>query len=466
MTPLGRHRRSAKECVVTATPLGSPAAPTNVTGDVAANMLSTVFGNLFPPLAMLISAPLLAHALGVDGRGAVAAANAPLVLATTIATLGVPNAVTYVVARSPGAVRRVTTWGLWLILAAGLVSTVTVALASRILAGDDPEITGLIVVAALAIVPTLLLSVIRGTASGLHQWGMVAQERIVSAAIRLITLLVLMLTSTLNPLTATIITATGPVFGGLVYLRLRSVSPRREDAPRVPGRLLLSYGFRTWIGAISGVLLLRLDQTVMTPLAGAYELGLYAVAATIADVPLIINSAVRDVTFSADAAESTDARLGASARISFTASGLLGLFTGVTMIWWLPLLFGREFAPALPSAALLIAASVLGTPGSIAGAGLAARGHPGLRSASLAAAALISVFALLILVPRYGAVGGALATLLGALVASNGNIIFLWKLHGVSPRIFYGFRRSDLDLVFRFSKRMLRRLRPGLSGGT
>ncbi len=64
-------------------------------------MLFTLVGNFFPPLAMLISAPILAQALGVDGRGEVAAATAPLILVITAATFGIPDAVTYVIARTP-----------------------------------------------------------------------------------------------------------------------------------------------------------------------------------------------------------------------------------------------------------------------------------------------------------------------------------------------------------------------------
>jgi len=129
----------------------------------------------------------------------------------------------------------------------------------------------------------------------------------------------------------------------------------------------------------------------------------------------------------------------------------------VTMVWWLPLLFGADFSPAIPITVVLLLAAVLGTPGSIAGAGLSARGRPGLRSSSLVISCLINVGLLFLIVPTYGAMGAAIATLVGSLIAANANIFFLWKIFDLSPLEFYGFRRSDWRTSVRFARRMLRR---------
>jgi Na+-driven multidrug efflux pump len=55
--------------------------------------------------------------------------------------------------------------------------------------------------------------------------------------------------------------------------------------------------------------------------------------------------------------------------------------------------------------------------------------------------------------------GAAIATLVGSLIAANANIFFLWTIFGLSPREFYGFRRSDWRTSVRFARRMLRRAR-------
>ncbi len=430
-------------------------------GNIAGNVVATVVGNLFPPLALLVTAPLLAHELGVTGRGQVAGATAPLILVITAVTFGIPQALTFAVARSPAVLRLARRRALELIVLGGVVATAAVILAAQWLAGDDPKLPHLIVVAALAIVPGLVLTVLRGTAAGLHQWRSVALEQFISSAAELLVLVVLAVAGHLTPLTATLVLAFSPITGAFAYLRQLRAAPADAplDDPLAGRRHLLHYGMRTWVGAVSGILLSRLDQTIMTPLADAHQLGFYATAVTVSQIPLVINSAVRDVTFSADASETVNERLAAAARISSTASAAVGLVVGVTMVWWLPILFGDAFRPAVPVAAVLIVAVVLGTPGSIAGAGLGARGRPGLRSASLVVACIVNLGLLFVLVPPYGAMGAAWATLVGNLFSANGCIYFLWRRFGVPPIDVYGFRRADWRLVMEFVESARRRLR-------
>jgi O-antigen/teichoic acid export membrane protein len=419
-------------------------------------------GNAFPPLVALFSGPILAQALGVDGRGAVAAATAPLALVVTLATFGVPEAVTWVVARYPALARNAAGRGLALLTVAGLLAMAAVAVSAPWLSGGSPPVTQLILLASLAIVPNLLVGVLRGVASATQSWRLVAIERILTSSLRLLVLIPFWLTGTLTPLVATLTVAVMPVAGAAVYLgRMRSLPPRAHDVPavaRVSG--LLGYGVRVWVGSLSGMLLSRIDQVLLTPLAGTYQLGLYVVAVSVSELPLIINQAVRDVTFVTDAAESVDDRLTSSARISTFLCAAAALVLGVSMLWWLPFLFGEDFRDALPVAGVLLAAVVLGTPGSIGGSGLSARGRPGLRSVSLTVACVVNIGLLVLLAPVLGAMGAALATLAGNLISSNLNLVFLARIYGIRPLAFYGLRLTDLATLARFARRFAARL-PG-----
>lgn len=430
-------------------------------GSTARNMSITLGGNLVPPLAALASGPILAQALGVEGRGAVAAATAPLALAITLVTFGVPESVTYVVARRPTLVRAAARNASWLILLAGFTATAGVVALRPWLSGGSTEIQGLMAVAAVSVVPSLLLGVVRGIASGMDQWGMVARERVLSSVLRLVLLVPLWLADALTPLTATILLAMMPLTGALAYVRLpRRLAPPEEDtAGEASVRSLGGYGLRLWVGSLSGVLLARVDQTLMTPLSSAYELGLYVVAVSVSELPLILHRAVRDVTFVADAHTHQDDRLAAAARISTALSVLVALGLGLTMGWWVPLLFGAEFAGAVPVAAVLLVGVVLGTSGSIAGAGLSARGRPGLRSIALLVACVANIAVLLVLVPTWGAMGAAWATVVGYLLTSLLNLIFLRRLFGVRMRTFAGLRRGDVVLVVTFARQVLRAAR-------
>ncbi len=445
----------------------SPAAPPqrkagllpNRTGTVSRNMTVALLGNAFPPLVALFSGPILAQALGVDGRGAVAAATAPLALVVTLATFGIPEAVTWAIARKPASARNAAGRGMLILLVAGLFATAAIVFSPPLLSGGDPDVQSLIVVASLAIVPNLLVGILRGVASATNSWRLVSVERILSSTLRLAVLIPFWLTGTLTPLVATVTVAAMPVVGAFVYIgRMRSLDPRALQVPPEARMLgLLSYGSRMWVGSLSGVLLTRLDQVLMTPLAGTHQLGLYVVAVSISELPLIIHHAVRDVSFVNEAAESVDDRLSSSARISTALSAFAALVLGVSMLWWLPFLFGEGFRESIPIAAVLLVAVVLLTPGSIAGAGLSARGRPGLRSLALTISCVINVALLIVLAPLLGAMGAALTTLAGNVITSNLNLLFLSRVFGIGVLQFYGLRRSDIATIGRYGKRMLRR---------
>ena len=394
-------------------------------------------------------------------EGVVAAATAPLTLVTTLATFGIPEAVTWTVARHPHLVRAAAGRAMAILFLGGACAMAAVFFASRWLSGGDRDIHRLMLIATIAVIPNLLVGVLRGVASAMQLWKNVALERILASGLRLVALAPFFLTGQLSPLVATVILAVMPVMGSLAYLRLARRFPAAglEAVERSRYSALLSYGGRVWIGSISGILLSRLDQTLMTPLTGSRQLGLYVVAVTVSELPLIINGSVRDVTFATDAAGSKDDRLAASARISFALCTLLGLGLGVTMVWWIPLLFGQQFDGSVPVAAILLLAVVLGTPGSIGGTGLSSRGRPGLRSLSLVVACLVNLGLLILLVPRLGAVGAAAATLVGNIMSSNLNLIFLSRVFKVPVRHFYGIRRGDLVILKGFTKNLGRRSR-------
>ena len=78
---------------------------------------------------------------------------------------------------------------------------------------------------------------------------------------------------------------------------------------------------------------------------------------------------------------------------------------------------GSAFDAAVVPAVILLVGLWLGTPGSVAGAGLSGRGRPGLRTVSLLVALVFNVTFLLVLTPVLGAEGAAIATLIGAVIA-------------------------------------------------
>jgi len=429
-------------------------------GGAGRSIAVTVIGNMAAPLVGIVVAPILARSLGVEGRGAVAAATAPVLLASVVATLGIAEAVTYYTARAGSNSLSLLKRSIVLLLVSGVAASATIYSLAQPLSGGDASIAELIGLCAGAAAPTVALGALRGAAAGLHWWATIALERYMLAFLRLIPILVLLLIDALSVFSAAIVMAYSPVVAGCLYLSAGLSKALHNAGSQVSARQLMSFSLRLWLGSIAGVLLTRLDQVLLTPLAGPAELGLYAVAVNLADVPLMISLASRDVLIAADAGVESNKRLAMASRLTSLVTLVLSVCLGCTAPLWIGPLFGAGFSEAVPVLCVLLAACVFGVPGSIAGAGLIARNSPQLRSLVVGAAVPVNVGLLFVLGPAHGALGAAVATLGGTIVASGGALLLLRRRHRVAISRFFGLRAGDLRFLSHTVRKLAARASP------
>lgn len=201
---------------------------------------------------------------------------------------------------------------------------------------------------------------------------------------------------------------------------LRSADrPIREHgyAPAISG-FILKYGLRTWLGTVGGILILRLDQVLLAPLAGAQELGWYAVAVSIAEVPAFGLLAVRDVIFPAAADRGDPSLVARAARIALLITLPVCAFGIVLAPFAVPLVFGEDFRPAVDMTQVLLVAAIPSGLALVLSGGLFSIGRPGLASLAQATAAAVTIVALFVLVPSLGGLGAALASLAAYIISA------------------------------------------------
>lgn len=419
---------------------------------VARGVAITAAGYAFPPAMILVTQILIANGLGVEGRGEVGAAMAPLMFALALLTLGLPESLTHYVARGAGRLARTLGISLAALVVAGLLGSMAILVLSTPLSGNNRPVANLIGVASAALIPALMTVALRGVAYGSHKWWLVSAERTLGASLQLATVALLTFSGALTAFTATLILSVTTFVGAVVYLlspswwaALRSSGSRCEVHEPLPK--LHTYAWHSWAGMAGGMVLMRLDQVVMTPLAGVDQLGIYVVAVNVVSVALLFNMAVRDVMFAVESSDRDAARVGRAARISTLVTAFVGAALAAASPWAIPALFGPGFAPASPLVAILILATVLGNPGSVAGAALGARGRPGLRSLALAIGAAIYLLPMFLLISWLGALGAALAMFIATPIPAYLCIRWLHKYYGVPPSEFYRFRAADFRTI-------------------
>jgi O-antigen/teichoic acid export membrane protein len=178
-------------------------------------------------------------------------------------------------------------------------------------------------------------------------------------------------------------------------------------------RELASYGMRAQVGGLIAQLNLRLDFVLLGALAGPAVLGVYAIATKFAELLRIVTMALTYVLYPAFAREGR-ARAAARARrllpraglLTAAAAVLLALAAGAVIV----LVYGAAFASAVAPARIILAGLALEGVAAVITAYLYGAGRPGLNSCAMAAGLVVTVALDLLLIPRHGAVGAAVAS--------------------------------------------------------
>ncbi len=414
------------------------------------------------PVVGLASAPILAYGLGVTGRGTVSAAGAPNTLLVGVATLGLPEALTFFLAKQPEFTRRALAWSSLFAILFGLICFAVTWVALPFLSAGSPELAGLILISTALALPQLVVNLLRGAASGRQMWGTVAAEKLTSPLVRLGALLVLLVTGHLTVLNAVLVISIGSAISGIVYLRLFTRPAETVGTAPITGSLarsLLGFGGRVWLGAVASVLLARISQLLFAPLSNVHELGLFVVGITISDVPLIVALAIKDALYGVNSRSADATQLMATTRITLLVAVTGCLALGATLPLWIGVLFGPSFSAAVVPTWILMLAAVVSIPGLLAASGLAAWGRPGLRSVGLAVTLVVNIGAFVVLVPPYGAVGAGLAGLTSGLFSSAFMVIAAARLMHGSVGDFVVPRHEDVSRILHEGRRMVARLR-------
>ena len=400
--------------------------------------------SVFVPAAGILTQPILARGLGVVGRGELTAALAPALLVVAVATVGLPDALTYYLAKNPSRTRVALAGATAMSALVGGICLALVWLALPFLSANDRHLGNLILLAMAMSVPTLMVGAFRGAASGRQMWNAVATERVASAVLRIVVLLAFFLAGRLSALLASCLCS---AIAGVAYWRLLGRPPRERPGEIARGRvlrLLFVFGNKVWFGSIASMLLSRVGQLLMVPLANVTDLGLYSVATTVSDVPLVVALGIAGALFGVNSAEPDAAKLTFASRLTLFVSFVGSAAISVTVPFAIVPLFGSEFADAVIPTLMLLASAVLCVPSLMAATALGAWGRPGLRAIGLVVTLVFNVVTFVLLVAPFGVIGACWTSVLSNIVMSTFMTIAAARVMAVRPSDFLVVRHADV----------------------
>jgi O-antigen/teichoic acid export membrane protein len=187
-------------------------------------------------------------------------------------------------------------------------------------------------------------------------------------------------------------------------------------------RRLTAFGARGQLGNLLWLVNLRLDFIILGILAGPATLGIYAVASKFAELMRLPATALNYVLYprftrasDEDAVRQARRLLPRACLATVAAAPALAASTVVV----LPLVFGDAFRPAIvPACVLLIGLAVEGAA-AVSGAYLWGAGRPGAYSLGMGMGVVVTVALDVLLIPRHGALGAAVASSIAYLAATG-----------------------------------------------
>ena len=383
---------------------------------------------------VFLTSVAVARALGPDQKGVYDLMSASASMGALILGLSLPAGITFAVARdsiaASAAAWGALVWG----LGVAAVSVVVLSLfhdafaAIGVLAPSG-GVTDLAVIAALAGV-SAASAMLRAALAGSGRVELGARLDLLARA---------------SALGATILLAPGAtpaalvlalVIGGLIGSGAQAIVLRpARNFRRTAVSDITAYSIQAHAANVLQVLNYRLDLFLVGLFRGPYEVGLYALAATLGQLVWVLSGSVAASLFPAVAAEAQSSRsagrTAVAARVTFALSAAAALAGGLLALPGIRVVYGPDFAPSVVPLLALLPGVVMLAPTRVIAAYFAGVGRPNLNLAISALSFVTTVGLDLLLIPGRGMIGAAVASTASYGIAAIAGLILFRRISGV-----------------------------------
>jgi O-antigen/teichoic acid export membrane protein len=408
-------------------------------------------------LFAFVTSPILARALGPSGRGDLAAIVVVLVLAPTIADVGIYMYASTERARGVRRLGAILGSTIPIALTASLVGVLLAVPIAHLLGRGRADVVFFIELGLFLLPLSVFGQTLFGVVMGAQRWGVVMLSKVLSTGGAALVIVLLSLTDTLTVATAA---AAYLICGLVAYLPflvgLRGSRPWRFQ--QKIAREGLAFGTRTWLSTLALQGNAKLDQLLMAALVSSRELGLYALAVTLATASTSLIGSVNQALLPRVAA-GEPALAARACRVTVFFVAIYGVSLALTSPILVPLVFGSSFSGSVPMLVVLLAANLFLVPTQVLGSAVIAAGHPGAAARSQLVGLVITVPALFVALPLAGGLGAATTSLISYAGSFAVVLVAALKGFGLPARAFLlidagdirwmrtRLRRSDSDTV-------------------
>jgi O-antigen/teichoic acid export membrane protein len=419
---------------------------------LARNSLRTFISQIIATLLQFIVGILTAQFLGPEGKGLLYILIVWLGICTQLGGLGLGEASIYLIGNDP---KRLPAIFGNLLVASGALSLVVGSAGWLFLGYGRPSIytqfpLWVWAVVAFLVPIHLLQSFLMQVLSAVLRIKEINIVDVMRPMIQLLLFILLVIIIEYGVKGAFLAYALSVSFAATIFFIL--VLYHAKQLPRPDWKLLavsLRYGIKTYLSSFLGLLALRLDALLVASLAtnGIVAAGVYSVSTSLAELLLFIPTSIRLSLFPMVSAASTaeaNRLTSAASRHTALLTTILALGLGVAGPLAIPRLYGEAFAGAMTPLLLLLPGVIMLCQALIFYGDLIGRGKPEATIISALLSLIATVVLDLLLIPKYGIVGAALASSCAYTVEFIIAGSFFVYHSGLPWRKLFLFQRSDL----------------------
>lgn len=399
---------------------GKTTLVTNSQSQFSKNVIWTFAIRILMVANSVVAGIIVARWLGADGLGQLAVINVAVGTLVQVASLGLPSANTYFIARDKSHLRAAAINSLVFALAIGGVLALGLSGLTKWRSDWFAFVPPRLMTIAAISIPFQLLTFIGlniflalGRIVQFNLLDLVGQTFVlINAVIALIVMHAdLWILVSLNTLTSVVIALLIIVLIAVHGTRFKDALPWRIDFALL-GKML-SYGFKFHVAILAGALIFRADILVVSHFRGAAEAGVYSVASQVALMLMLLPGVIATLLFPRVAAEQ-DAQAETTCLVSRHTAFVLLLccLAAIPLSHLLPLLYGQAFSDVTVQLLILLPGVYLVGIESVLVQHLNAAGLPRAIPLFWIITLVTNVVLVFALVPRFGARGAAVASTL------------------------------------------------------
>lgn len=395
----------------------------------------------------------VARYLGPEKYGTLGYAQAFVALFATFASLGLDSIVIRDIVNDPSCKDETLGTAFSLKLAGGFLTTVLSVAAIYLLRPEDTLTLYLVGIIAIGTVFQSFSTIDFWFSSQIQSKYTVYAQNIAFVIISVIKVVLILRQA---PLIAFAWAALAEVIigsAGLVaFYRLNGYSMRKWKNNWFRARQLLNQSWPLILSGVTIMIYMRIDQIMLGQMVGQYAVGIYTSAVKLSEVWYFIPSAIVASLTPAllDAKKVNETLYYLRLQKIFNLLAVIAYSVALPMTflshWIITILFGAEYGAAGPVLAIYIWAAVFVFQGVARGVWIVAEGLMKFSLATTFAGLVINVVLNYLLIPIYGPIGSALATVFSQFVASVGSNYFYDKTRTI------GKMQMKSLLIFRLKR--------------